>query len=166
MSLGRLAVLAAVLGLAPGCGGGRVSRVLDIQSTDRQISDHLALAYGVPGAVVSCPARVTVKAGKTFDCSTTIDGQPLTVAVTLTDDQGHLTATPAAAVIVVAKIAAAIQTSEAKAIVACGPRPVLVEQPHATFDCTAATASGPVTYRVTVEDLAGHVRYQPLSASP
>jgi len=170
MSNGRLAVLAAgvwlvaVVWLGAGCGPAKVSKVLDVRSTEGQISDHLASTYGVAAPPVDCPAGVAVKAGKTFDCSTTVEGQPLTVHVTLNDDQGHLTVSPAAAVVVVAKIVAAIQSSEPKATVACGPRRVLVEQPHASFDCTAATAAGPVTYRVTVGDLAGHVSYQPVAA--
>jgi len=165
MALGRLAVLAAATAwLVAACGAAKVSKVLDSQSTDRQISDHLASTYAVSNPAVHCPSGVKVKAHNAFDCRTALEGQPLTVHVSLTDDQGHLTVTPAAAVVVVAKIAAAIQSSEAKATVTCGPRTVLVEQPHATFDCRAATAAGPVTYRVTVDDLAGHVHYQPVAA--
>jgi Domain of unknown function (DUF4333) len=163
MSPRGLGALAASVVLVAACGGTKV-KVLDSLATGRQIADHLTSIYGVAEPAVDCPTGVKVSAGKTFDCSTALDGQPLTVHVTLTDEQGHLTVSPAAAVVVVAKIAAAIQSAEAKATVRCGPHTVLVEQPGATFDCMAATAAGPVTYRVTVQDLAGHVRYQPVAA--
>jgi Tfp pilus assembly protein FimT len=162
--LGPILADAAVMLLLAACGRTQVSKVLDATATGRQISDNLAATLAVSRPAVSCPSGVKVKAHKTLDCHTVVDGQPLTVHVTMTDDQGHITTTPGAAVIMVAKIAAAIQTTEAKATVRCGPNAVLVKQPHDTFTCTAATASGPVTYRVTVEDLAGTVRYEPVPA--
>jgi Tfp pilus assembly protein FimT len=162
--LGPILACAALMLLPVACGGTGVSKVLDATATGGQISDDLVATLAVSRPAVSCPSGVKVKAHKTFDCHTAVDGQPLTVHVTMTDDQGHLTTTPGAAVIIVAKIAASIQTNEAKATVRCGPNAVLVKQPHDTFTCTAATASGPVTYRVTVQDLAGRVRYEPVPA--
>jgi hypothetical protein len=161
MSPRGLGALAASVVLVAACGGTKVAKVLDSQATGRQIADHLASTYGVAEPAVDCPAGVKVSARKTFDCSTVLEGQPLTVHVTLTDGQGHLTVSPASAVVVVAKIAAAIQSAQA---VHCGPHTVVVARPGATFDCLATTAAGPVTYRVTVQDLAGHVQYRPVAA--
>ncbi len=159
-----VATLLTLVVVLAGCGGGGVSRVLDGKETGRQIADHLASTLAIATPAVTCPNRVKAKAHQRFDCHTTLEGQPLTLHVALTDDDGHFTPTPAAAVIMVAKIAGAIQGTEAKATVRCGQHTVLVEQPRATFDCTAATATGPVTYRVTVKDLAGNVGYQPIKA--
>lgn len=148
--------------LVAGCGGGGVSKVLDATETGRQIADHLASTVALAPPAVTCPSGVKVKAHRSFDCRTALEGQPLTIHVTLADDQGHFTPAPAAAVIVVAKLAVAIQNGEAKATLRRGPHTVLVEAPGATFECTAATAAGPVTYRMTVKDLAGNVDYQPI----
>jgi hypothetical protein len=165
MSPRGLAVFAAPLLLVAGllvagCGGGKV---LDGQATEAQISDHLASTFGLARPAVTCPGGVKVTAGKTFACHTDVEGQPLTVDVTLTDGRGHFTIRPASAVVVVAKIAAALQVSEPKTTLRCGTHTVLIEPPHADFDCTAATAAGPVTYHVTVQDLAGNVSYQPVA---
>ena len=160
MSPRGLGALAASLVLVAACAGSKV-KVLDSQATGAQIAGHLATTYGVAAPAVDCPAGVKVSSGRTFDCRTALEGQPLTVQVTLTDGQGHLTVSPAAAVIVVAKIAGAIQTAKA---VHCGSHTVIVARPGATFDCVATTGAGPVTYQVTVQDLAGHVRYQPVTA--
>jgi hypothetical protein len=139
-----------------------VSRVLDGKETGRQIADHLASTLALAPPAVSCRGGVEVKPHKSFNCQTALEGQPLAIHVTLADDEGHFTPAPAAAVVVVAKLAAAIQNGDALATLRCGPHTVLVEAPGATFDCTAASAAGPVTYRMTVKDMAGKVTYQPI----
>jgi hypothetical protein len=163
MPLRRLLALALSL-VVVACSGASVSKVLDSKQAAGQIAGYLASTYGVAPPVVNCPSGVTVKAERTFDCRTSLDGQPLTVHATLTDNQGHFTPKPAAAVVVVAKVAAAIESTEAKATLRCGDHRVLVAPVGATFACTATTASGPVTYRVTVLDSAGNVRYEPVGA--
>jgi Domain of unknown function (DUF4333) len=161
MSLRRLWVLALAV-VVVACVGS--TKVLDSKKAANQIAGYLATTFEVTTPVVNCPGGIKVKAKGTFDCRTSLDGQPLTVHATLTDDQGHFTPKPAAAVIVVAKIATAIQSTEAKATLRCGTHAVVVAQVGATLACTAATASGPVNYRVTVQDLAGNVRYEPVGA--
>jgi Tfp pilus assembly protein FimT len=146
------------------CSGAHVSKMLDSKQAASQIAGYLASTYGLANPVVNCPGGVKVKVKGTFDCRTSLEGQPLTVHATLTDDQGHFTPKPAAAVVVVAKVATAIESTEAKATLRCGSHTVLVGQVGATFVCTATTASGPATYRVTVADLAGNVRYEPVGA--
>jgi hypothetical protein len=163
MPLRRLLALALSL-VVVACSGASVSKVLDSKQAAGQIAGYLASTFGVTTPMVNCPSGVKVSTKGTFDCRTSLEGQPLTVHATLTDDLGHFSPKPAVAVIVVAKIAAAIQTTEAKATLRCGAHTVLVGPVGATFVCTAATASGPANYRVTVQDLAGNVGYEPVGA--
>ena len=92
-----------------GCSSVKLGHTLDANSADRQISDSLSTSTGLPAPPVHCPTGVNVKAGQTFDCTTILEGQPLTVRATLTDSKGRFTFIPRSAVLIVAKAASAIQ---------------------------------------------------------
>lgn len=73
ISLGRsgaLAALALVVFLAVGCG----ETVIDSAKTEAAIEDNLEKSVGQKVSSVDCPSGVEVEAGKTFDCTVSLDG--------------------------------------------------------------------------------------------
>ena len=69
--------------------GWLVTRVFDATAVQNGVARVLTDDYAV-GAVadVRCPADVRVSTGATFSCDATIDGDPVTVPITVTDDDG------------------------------------------------------------------------------
>jgi hypothetical protein len=88
-------VLAAAGGaalLASGCG----TKTIDSDSLEQQLAKLLAPQAGEDPKDVSvaCPDDQEVKKGHKFDCEvTTTDGSKVRVVVTLTNDDGHFSAT-------------------------------------------------------------------------
>ena len=81
--------LVALLVLGFVTPGWFVTRVFDATSVQNGVARILTDDYAV-GAVadVRCPADVRVGTGATFSCDATIDGDPVTVPITVTDDDG------------------------------------------------------------------------------
>jgi hypothetical protein len=158
----RLAAL-LLAGALAGCAG-TADHTLDARGAARAIADNLANSTGLPVPKVTCPKGVQVKPGGTFDCTTVLDGQPLTVRATLTDAKGAFTVKPAAAIVIVAKAVDAIVTNveqtTAHATVDCGARAVLVKAPGQTFQCQATADGVTRDVTVTVTDVDGNVRFQ------
>jgi Domain of unknown function (DUF4333) len=161
----RIIAGAAAAGLLlAGCGTGG-GRPLDVAGAERQMANDLSLRTGMPAPVVRCPAHVTVKQGGTFTCSTVLDGQALSLKVTLTNGKGAFTSQPLEAVLLVAKAVKAMedgidrQTGE-KATVDCGSHTVLVAPVGDTFSCTATAKGQCQAITVTVRDLAGTLDYR------
>jgi hypothetical protein len=69
--------------------GWFVTRVFDATSVQNGVARILTDDYAV-GAVadVRCPSDVRVSTGATFSCDATIDGDPVTVPITVTDGGG------------------------------------------------------------------------------
>jgi Domain of unknown function (DUF4333) len=86
---GRAIALVGVLALAGACTR---TKTLDGQQLDAKIASDMQSNLGIQGASVSCPDDVSVEAGGTFDCTATSpDGGTMTLEVTQSDDQGHVT---------------------------------------------------------------------------
>jgi len=155
-------VLAGVVLAGCGQSGGRR---FDVAGAQSQIATDLATRTGLPAPVVRCPARVTAKQGRTFTCTTVLDGQSVTLRVSLTDAQGAFTSQPLEAVLLVAKAVKAIQdgidrqTGE-QATVDCGAHTVLIAHPGDTFSCTATAKGQSQVVTVTVRDLSGTLDYR------
>jgi Domain of unknown function (DUF4333) len=153
----------ALIGSLAGCGGTK-SHTLDAKSAAQAISNNLADSTGLPTPKVTCPSGIEVKPGGTFDCTTVLEGQPLTVHGNLTDSKGGFTVKPAAAILIVAKavsaIVANVQATSGTAAVDCGARSVLIEAPGQTFLCTAAAGGVTRIVTVTVTDIQGNVSFQ------
>lgn len=67
--------------------GALGSSTLDHVAVERGVARVLKSSYGEQGAKrVSCPDNVEAKNGSKFTCRLTLNGQPKTVAVTVTDD--------------------------------------------------------------------------------
>ena len=69
--------------------GWFVTRVFDSAAVQTGVAKILANDYATDGvADVRCPQDVQVTSGATFICDATIDGDPVTIPVTVTDDRG------------------------------------------------------------------------------
>jgi hypothetical protein len=169
MNRRRILLVAAGLAAATaGCSSVRVNKVLDAKETARQISQNLGTTFGLSNPAVFCPGGVQVTAGAKFDCTTTLEAQPLTIHVILNDDQGRFTPTTGEAVLLVSKIATAIKsdpTQSSSATVTCGDHTVLVKQPGDSFPCAVTTGTANQTVDITVKDLNGNISYQLAGAS-
>jgi NAD(P)H-hydrate repair Nnr-like enzyme with NAD(P)H-hydrate epimerase domain len=67
---GAVAALLAVAFLAVGCG----ETVIDDAKTEAAIEENLQKSAGQKVSSVDCPSGVEVKAGKTFECTVSLDG--------------------------------------------------------------------------------------------
>lgn len=93
-------VIAAVIVVAAAVGvtgfwkpGFFVTTVLDQSAVQNGVktvlTDQPPKGYGLTVSAVSCAADQEVAAGRTFDCSATVDGQRKTVTVTVKDADGN-----------------------------------------------------------------------------
>lgn len=64
-------------------------RVLDQQSLERQVTDHVSEEV----KQLACPTSVRVEAGHTFECRYWGETNPGTAKVEITDEQGSLSIT-------------------------------------------------------------------------
>jgi hypothetical protein len=82
-------VVVVVLVLGFVTPGWFVTRVFDAAAVQAGVAEVLTDDYATDGvADVHCPQNVQVSAGATFACDATIDGDPVTVPITVTDDRG------------------------------------------------------------------------------
>jgi hypothetical protein len=82
-------VVVVVLVLGFVTPGWFVTRVFDSGAVQAGVAKVLTDDYATDGvADVRCPQDVQVSSGATFTCDATIDGDPVTVPVTVTDDRG------------------------------------------------------------------------------
>jgi len=82
-------VVVVVLVLGFVTPGWFVTRVFDATAVQAGVAKILTDDYATDGvADVRCPQNVQVAAGATFTCDATIDGDPVTVPITVTDDRG------------------------------------------------------------------------------
>ena len=80
-------VVVVVLGFVT--PGWFVTRVFDSGAVQAGVAKVLTDDYATDGvADVRCPQDVQVSSGATFTCDATIDGDPVKVPVTVTDDRG------------------------------------------------------------------------------
>lgn len=82
-------VVVVVLVLGFVTPGWFVTRVFDSGAVQAGVARIITDDYATDGvADVRCPQNVQVAAGATFSCEATIDGDPVTVPITVTDDRG------------------------------------------------------------------------------
>ena len=172
----RLPLLAALVLVATAFGLASCSHhdQLDTSKAQQQIGTKLAAYYQpAPVSGTHCPDRVPLAKGSTFQCSTVVQGQKVGIVVTQLDDSGRVSFKPAAAVIVVDKTVQDLRTrlatlyahdgSSGAVTVDCGTSPVRVFAPKGSFTCAVTAGTQRFRERVTVEDVAGHVAYRPVS---
>lgn len=108
----------------------------------------------------SCPARIIVAEGETFQCTVVVEGVVVPYQVTLRDvNENSKTAgydlRPAKAILSIPKLVEALQRNSPGSRIDCGPDRVKALDEGATFRCTVTDAQGasqPVTLRVKDRD--------------
>lgn len=154
--------LAGLTMTAAGCGG---PAVFDTERTEARIATSLADRFEVEVTSVTCPEEIEVEEGATFTCTAEVAGQEVEVDVEQRDGDGALEVSPRSAVLVVERVAADITEVLADRFerddveVTCPGDPVRVEEPDATFECTAVDGPQEVTVEVRVRDASGAVTY-------
>jgi len=82
----RWIALLTLLLVATACAG----RPLDETTLESSIKAELGKS-GIPDAVVTCPGDIKAQKGGTFTCTAAAQGETVTLQITQTDDQGHVT---------------------------------------------------------------------------
>jgi hypothetical protein len=80
-------VLVGVLGF--GYPGFFNTQVLDAAAVQQGVQGVLTQEYGLEVETVTCAEGVVVEAGASFECQATVDGENMTVPITITSDQGN-----------------------------------------------------------------------------
>jgi hypothetical protein len=168
------AAAAAAVALA-GChgSGGRAApattpttgRAVDTEEVERLLiatQKRASPDFDVRDA--SCPARVVVTEGATFECTVVVEGVVAPYTITFKDvnggdKTGGYDLRPAKAILSVPKIVDFVKSSatDPTARVDCGPQRVKVLDPGATFDCKLTDGAGDHTVTLRVDDVTGKV---------
>ncbi len=83
----RVAVLLCVAGAAVAC-----SKSLDTEGLETELASQINTQLETTGITVDCPEDVTAESGSEFECTGTVpDAGTITIQVTQTDDDGHVT---------------------------------------------------------------------------
>lgn len=87
----RLLAICLLLLVATSC-----SRTLDTNSLENSLKTQMESKTGVSGFTITCPENIKAVEGGTFTCTAAAQGETVTLQVTQTDAQGHVTfrATP------------------------------------------------------------------------
>ena len=89
MRKGTLVMVVAILAFPAGCTR---TKTLDGDQLNQVLATNLDQKLQTEGFTVSCPDDQPAEAGHTFDCTATNpDGTTITLHVTESDDQGHVT---------------------------------------------------------------------------
>jgi hypothetical protein len=166
------AIVAGVLVLA-GLAVGTVllfgTKILDSAEAERLISQATQDQAGIAPTDVSCPSDIEADAGATFNCSASLEGQPISFTVTQTDDDGNVAVASVNTFVDVATVEASLteQLGEAagvEVISTChtGGHSVLVDGVGTPIPCTVANAEDAAdSVEVTATmDEAGTVSYE------
>lgn len=156
-----IAVIVSVLVLV-GLGVGALvlfgTRTIDPAKVQQEIVRITEDAAHVAPTGIQCPDDVAIKAGTTFTCSATVDGQPIRYTVRQTDDSGTVQITSGrmlplhdvettTADLVGRRAGVPVTTT-------CGPagRTVLVNEPGTPIHCVATNVSDSTdTAAITVQ---------------
>lgn len=144
---------------------------LSAASVEAKIAAQLVKSYDVAAPSVHCPVSVPAQVGSKFTCTTTLDGQVLTVAGTVTGARGRLMVHPTSAIVVTsaaqAEIAKSLRTTFGQPVtVSCAAPALLVTSVGHSFGCAADVGNIRRQLVVTVTDLAGALRYRVLPYKP
>ncbi len=138
-------------------------KTLDRDDLHALIEDQLAGDLPVTIADADCPEVEDPADGDTFECTATLDGQPVTVVGTVTDaENGTVNVVFGDAVLDVAALESTTAEQLGEGItVECGDENYLVQEVGASFECEATDSSGATAaVAVTVNDVAGNVSFE------
>jgi Domain of unknown function (DUF4333) len=85
-SIIRWILVVALVFVAVAC-----TRTIDKTSLEDSIKTQLESSASVSGVSVTCPDNIKAEKGGTFTCTASAQGETVTLQVTQTDDQGHVT---------------------------------------------------------------------------
>ncbi len=112
----------------------------------------------------SCPARVVVSEGATFECTVVVEGviAPYTITLKQVNNEkktGGYDLRPSKAILSVPKVVDFVKSSatDPTARVDCGPQRVKVLDAGATFECHLTDKAGDHVVTLSVDDVAGKV---------
>ena len=143
------------------------SRNLEMSTVRKAITDGIAAQAGLDIESAACPESHAMKANDVFQCIVfPKGGGRLTIAVTQTDDQGHITwkVAETQGLLDLSKIEASVQVglkeqARVNATVSCGGRWKAAKAGD-SFECAARTGAKPLaTIVVTVADNDGHINW-------
>ncbi len=168
-ALSCLAVLVALSAIG-GCSV-KARDLLSAASLEAKISAQLASSYGVRPPRVHCPTAVPATVSSRFSCTTSLDGQPLTVSGEVAGPRGAVAVKPTTAVVVLAQARAQIsrdlaRASGMKVAVSCPGPALLVSAPGRTFACTAEVGGVLRQVEVTVTSATGTLQLRLLPYRP
>lgn len=142
------------------CGG----KNLNTDKAKEFVSSTLETGVGQKPTDVTCPDKVPIEKGKSFECTASFGGPKATVAMEQHDDKGGVTITSITGVLVASKLEAQIAEHfgtklNTKLTASCGDR-VRAATVGDKFTCDATDANGGKgKIAVVVEDTAGKVHF-------
>ncbi len=157
-------VCAVAVVAAAACSGG--SNTLDSKEVERSIRNRLRKDFaGAPIGATKCPDEIKKKTGKQFNCTATVEHEPVPITVTQTNRDPGFRALRDVAVLDVAKVQDFVQMQYDQQVgvqvtAACAPgKNVLVAKPQTTIPCTVTDSQGTTdTVQVLVSDTAGNIK--------
>lgn len=162
-----LAVLTAAVACTGGGSADRATPTTARAADTREIEELLVTTQrqATPDLEIrgaTCPARVEVTRGTTFQCSVVIENIVVPYEVALVDVDtpsrtGRYDIRPAKAVILMPKVAETLGRANPGARIDCGNDKVRVLDPGQTLRCTVTFGGPPQVVTLRVDDVAGTV---------
>lgn len=156
-----LLVVCAGCSFQASCGG----KSLNMDNAKKFVGSSLAREAGQEPTEVTCPDKVKMEKGKSFDCTAKFGGTTATVTMHQDDDQGNVTVIKITGILISKKAEEVIAkevSSQVKAQVTvdCGDR-VRTAKAGETFSCTATDPNGSkAQIDVIVKDDTGNVSWK------
>lgn len=160
--VGAIIGVVVLAGLAVGAIFLFGSKSLDTAAAQTKIADLTRQQIGITPTGVSCPDDVDLKAGTAFQCTATLDGQPISYTVKETDDQGNVRVDSDNDLILVSKVEESVaqqvgDEAGVKANATCdtGGKKVLVDSQDRPIHCTVVNAgdsTDTLDVQATVDD--------------
>ncbi|RFU20358.1 DUF4333 domain-containing protein [Geodermatophilus marinus] len=145
---GIVSALVAIGGLVVGAIFLFGATTIDTAEAERQIAALTEDRVGLAASDVTCPEDVEARAGNTFTCTATLDGQETSFTVEQTDDEGNVEFTSDHSYTLVADVEGFLADEigaqagvEAVATCEADGRTVLVGATQAPLDCTVTNAT-------------------------
>ncbi|MDQ3365206.1 MAG: DUF4333 domain-containing protein [Myxococcota bacterium] len=159
-----LLVVCAGCSFQASCGG----KSLNMDKAKKFVGGSLAVETGEEPTEVSCPDKVKIEKGTSFDCTVTFGGPTAKVTMRQDDDEGNVTVTAISGILISRKAEGIIakevsSTVNAQVTVDCGDR-VRTAKAGEAFSCTATAPDGAkAQIDVIVKDDQGNVRWALIS---
>lgn len=165
-SLRTLRVLIVVTAAACATASCGKSERLDGRKAEQQIGGVFSSDFGIPPPPVSCPSRPLAIKGARFDCTTTIEGEPVTIHVDV-GEHVFLHFGFDKSIVRPSRVAELIEkdiedrTKSTNVTVQCGSVRYIARAPGETMPCMVIGSGPDHLVTVTVVDASGKFDYEP-----